>query len=455
MKKSIAPEKGLSYLERSNFGKSLRKKTSRASHSQWKPPSNRNDPIDILIKSNEGRLEDLIPVRFGKMAKSPFAFLRGSASIMASDLSKTPASGLQTQSCGDCHLVNFGAYATPERNIVFDMNDFDETHIAPWEWDLKRLAVSFIVAGREKNYSDKINKRAVLAVVRSYLENMRNFSSMKILDVWYSKVDENKILKTFSQDKEYIKNFIKSRREFRKNSDYNNLSKLIERKHGEFRIKDQKPVIYHSDDIDHTKDKMSKFFSLYKDSLPEEKKYLFNKFKFTDVAYKVAGVGSVGTRCYIALFTGEDKTPLLLQVKEARQSVLAPFTQKSKYTNNGERIVTGQRLMQAASDIFLGWTKTDDEKHFYVRQLRDLKIETKLETQSAEVFIMYAELCGKVLAKSHSKAGDVAEISGYLGKSEEFDNAIADFAFKYAKQNEDDFESFKKAIKDKRIEVSW
>lgn len=449
----VKKDKGLSFIDRSDLGRSIRKRISRASHSKWELPSDRPDPVEILIKSNEGRLEDLIPVRFGKMEKSPFAFLRGSASIMASDLSFTPSTGIQTQSCGDCHLVNFGAYATPERNIVFDMNDLDETHFAPWEWDLKRLSVSFIVAGRDKAYSDKINKRAVLTLVRSYLDNMRKFSSMTILNVWYNKIEEDKILKTFSKDKRYIKNFIKSRLEFRKNSDYNNLSKLIERKNGEFKIRNQKPEVYHSNEIDHTHDKMENFFSLYKDSLPEEKKYLFNKFKFTDVAYKVAGVGSVGTRCYIALFTGEDKTPLLLQVKEARESVLEPFTQKSKYTNNGERIVSGQRLMQAASDIFLGWTKTDDGKHFYVRQLRDLKIETNLETQSPKVLIMYAALCGKVLAKSHSKAGDVAAISGYLGKSEEFDNAIAEFAFKYAKQNEDDFKSFKKAIKDKRIAV--
>ena len=441
--------------ERVAFGKSLREKAPRTSHAVWNAPAARPDPVDILIRSSEGRQENLIPIRYGRMLQSPFSFFRGAAAIMASDLSVTASTGLYVQACGDCHLLNFGSYGTPERNVVFDINDFDETLPAPWEWDIKRLTASFVIASGNNKFTETHAWNCARECVLSYQERMEQYASKDPLSIWYNYISAEDILR-LSKDEEvskrYRKRIEKASGKIGHDADF---PKLAEMKDGKAVIKDNPPLIYHFDDLDLQSDRTiyDKAFELYFMSLSAEKRTLLRNYHFQDFAAKVVGVGSVGTRCGISLRMSPDNDPLFLQVKEARTSVMEPYAGKSVYNNNGERVVNGQKLMQAATDIFLGWTKVDKGSHFYIRQLRDMKVKPLVEIFDEETMIGYARLCGWTLARAHARSGDSSVIQGYLGQSTTFADAIADFAIAYSEQNKQDFEALKKAARKSRIEV--
>lgn len=440
----------LSRQEKMLQGKEIRNKVSRAAHAEWNPKSSRPNPVGTLIESSKGRDENLLPIRYGRMLASPFAFYRGAASIMASDLSTTPRTDIIVQACGDCHLVNFGGFATPERTLAFDINDFDETLPAPWEWDVKRLATSFVIASENNGLSAKDAREAALTCASNYRKWMSKFSEMSILDRWYFQIDLDMIIDLMN-DKEWEKQ-IKERVkvEQKKSSPYAAFPKMTEHKGGEVRIKDEPPLIFHPDNAENKKafhKLIHDAFLQYRETLPDDRKVLLDHFEIKDMAMKVVGVGSVGTRCGILLMMSASNEPLFLQVKEARVSVMEPYVGKSKYKNRGQRVVVGQRIMQSASDMFLGWTEGQAGRHFYIRQLRDTKIKPLVETFDADRMTKYALLCGGALARAHAKGGNPAVITGYLGKSDKFDNAIADFAEAYARQNERDYDSLKEAVR--------
>jgi uncharacterized protein (DUF2252 family) len=440
--------------ERMDSGKNRRLITPREAHAQQAPAKDRRDPIQLLIDSEKGRVEKLIPIRYGRMLQSPFAFFRGSAIVMAEDLSNTPCSGIFVQCCGDCHLMNFGGYATPERNQVFDINDFDETLPAPFEWDVKRLAASVIVAGRYKQFSDKDSKKAAFSAVKIYSQKIREFAMMRQLEIWYNRLDEASIIEMFKLDRLFVKR-VKSITEKAKGHTHEFVFPGIsELKEGKRKILDHRPLIYHPPDIEKSIESGYAFFDEYYNSLSDDRKSLLNRYKIEDIALKVVGVGSVGTRCLIGLFTVNDEDAIILQFKEGNQSVLEKYAGNSIYENHGERIVNGQRLMQTISDIFLGWTKSQDGTEFYVRQLRDMKASANVENFTPRLLQDYASLCGWALAKSHAKAGRSPEITGYIGKTEVFAKAVADFAVHYANQTEKDFALLQLAEKNKRIVVS-
>ena len=382
--------------ERVAIGKALRQQIPREDHAHWQPRGDRRDPIAVLEESNHDRLPELIPIRYGRMLRSPFTFLRGSAALMAYDLATTPSIGVQVQACGDCHLLNFGLFATPERNLVFDLNDFDETHPAPWEWDLKRLVTSVVVAGRENDLDDAASAAAVRDCVRSYRQHLREYSHMSPLEVWYSRLDMESII-AMAPDAEGLED--------------------------------------------------------YRQTLSDERRVLFDRYRFEDAAVKVVGIGSVGTRCLIGLFFSEDNHPLILQVKEVRRSVLEPYTEASHYDNQGQRVVMGQRLTQSSSDIFLGWVRGRRGRDFYVRQLRDMKMSFPLERVAAVQLSRYSEYCGWTLARAHAKSGDGARISGYLGKGDKFDRALGQFALAYADQTVRDHAALVDAVNTGRVEA--
>lgn len=432
-------------------GKALRESAPRTSHGVWKRPAGRRDPIDVLKESNRNRLPELVPVRYGRMLPSAFTFLRGSAGLMASDLASTPTTGIRVQACGDCHLLNFGLFATPERNIVFDINDFDETLPAPWEWDVKRLAVSFMVAARANDLTKQEAKAAAVACVRAYRDRMHECSEMSPLEVWYDHLDVQTIIdmapnarirkireKILAQAKERIGEYL-----------YPKISGEVG---GRRRLIDQPPVLFHvsAKGFERT---VREALATYRASLPDERRVLFQRYRLEDIAIKAVGIGSVGTRCFVGLFFSAENHTLLLQFKEACPSVLERYAGKSVYENHGQRVVTGQRLMQSASDIFLGWTRGRAGRHFYVRQLRDMKMSAPVEGASAEQHLLYADLCGRTLARAHAKSGDAALISGYLGKSDAFDQAVGDFAVAYADQNERDHAALVAAVKAERIKA--
>ncbi|HEY4937338.1 MAG TPA: DUF2252 domain-containing protein [Puia sp.] len=437
--------------ERMESGKSQRLKTPREAHATMAPAAGRADPIQLLIDSEVGRVQKLLPIRYGRMLLSPFAFLRGSAIVMAEDLSHTPSSDIYVQCCGDCHLMNFGGYATPERNQVFDINDFDETLPAPFEWDVKRLAASIIVAGRYKGYPDKENKKAAYSAVRTYSDKMRQFASMRQLEIWYNRLDEATVIQMFKSDDvlvEKIKSFTKKARHHTHEFVFPRISEM---KNGRRKILDDPPLIYHPADSDLLIKSANGFFEDYYHSLTDDRKSLLNRYRFEDAALKVVGVGSVGTRCLIGLFNVSEEDAIILQFKEGNQSVLEKYAGESAYKNHGERVVNGQRLMQTVSDIFLGWTKGRDGTDFYVRQLRDMKASANIENFTPKILKEYASICGWALAKSHAKAGRSPEITGYIGKTDDFADAVSEFAVQYADQTEKDFELLKTAEKDKRI----
>jgi len=437
-------------------GKALRDSCPRASHADWKPPADRVDPIEILETSNKGRLPDLIPVRYGQMIPSPFVFYRGAAAIMAADLAHTPATGIRVQCCGDAHLMNFGVFATPERREIFDINDFDETLPAPWEWDIKRLATSFLIASRSNGFSEAEAHKTALGCVRSYRERMIEFGQMRTLDVLYARLDLRDTILGSIKDDEAQKR-LKHRVQKAETSDVleSDFPKLVTLEKGEPTIRDNPPLIYHLREQagPEFEAKVADAFARYRESLPEERRVLVDRYQIKDFAIKVVGVGSVGTFCAVMLMMADVDDPLFLQVKEAGSSVLEPYAGKSVYENHGQRVATGLRLMQSASDLFLGWTKGREGRHFYVRQLHDMKIKMLVELFTPKVMLQYAEYCGWALARAHARSGHPALIAGYMGKGDEFDEALANFAISYTQQNERDFEALVQAVRKGRIEV--
>jgi uncharacterized protein (DUF2252 family) len=444
-----------SRAEQYAMGRSLRAKCSRSAHAAWKAPDDRPGTVSLLEESSKGRIPDLIPVRYGRMLRSPFTFYRGAALNMAADLAVTPTTGLRVQACGDCHLLNFGAFATPERRMVFDINDFDETLPAPWEWDVKRLATSFVLACRNNHFRDDVARDAALACVRSYRQHMAEFSQMRILEVWYARIDLEEIVPLI-QDRETRKRSLKRLARASEQSVHEHDDpKLAEVVGASAAIKDNPPLIYHLPGEGHeqfTKQVLTAF-ARYRDSLQEDRRLLLDRFELKDIAVKVVGVGSVGTWCGVILLLASEKDPLFLQVKEARTSVFEPYAGKSVFKNRGQRVVNGCRLMQSASDLFLGWTELGGGTHYHVRRLKDMKIKPMVEVFNPGVMMQYAEVCGWALSRAHARSGEPARISGYLGKSDAFDEAIADFSVAYADQTERDHEVFVKAVQAGELEV--
>ena len=448
--------------ERLAAGKALRSECLRSSQAEWNPPEDRADPIDLLIASSQGRVEDLLPIRYGRMAANPFAFFRGAAAIMAYDLAHTPATGLHLQICGDCHLLNFGGFATPERRLVFDINDFDETSIAPWEWDVKRLTASFVIAGRANGFSKSDCRKTALSAARSYRQAISDYAAMPVLDAWYDYLDLNEIIASI-EDKAnksfYSKKLAKATDQSEKEKEF---AKLAYAAGSPPHIIDQPPLIFHY----HEESQQESFrvqaeeaIAGYRASLAPERRVLLDRYELVDVAAKVVGVGSVGTFCGIALFISGNGDSLFLQFKQANQSVLEPYAGASPYAHSGERVVVGQRLMQAASDLFLGWYtgaagSRNAGKHFFVRQLRDVKIKPVIELMKPANLNNYAGLCGRALARAHARSGDTAVLAGYMGTGASFESALADFSVAYADQNNRDHAALMDAIRSGRIEAN-
>ena len=442
--------------ELTEVGKRLRETVARASHGVWKKPAGRADPIEALQESDAERLPELVPVRYGRMLVSPFTFFRGAAGIMAADLAAMPTTGLRVQACGDCHLLNFGGFATPERNIIFDINDFDETLPAPWEWDVKRLAASFVLAARSIGLSDNDGCAAVVAATCSYRKRLAEYARMSPLEVWYESIDTEDFLSLVTDPalRKQIKRRIAnaSKRSSGSELDYPKLAGMVS---GQLHIRDAAPLIFHPE-VAREPDFMARLAAImatYREALPDERRALLDRYRLVDAAIKVVGIGSVGRRCWIGLFMSADNDPLFLQFKEARASVLEPYAGRSVYPHHGQRVVIGQRLMQPASDVFLAWLNGENGRQLYARQLRDAKVKPMVETFDAEALLVYAELCGWALARSHAKAGDTWSISGYLGKSDAFDTAMERFALAYADQAEADHAALKRAVRAGKVEV--
>jgi uncharacterized protein (DUF2252 family) len=447
--------KQFNFLDRVSMmlkGKALRDTIPLQDHRIVPPRPKRFSSIAVLERSNEDRLDDLIPIRYSRMLVSPFSFLRGSAALMADDLSRTPRSGIYVQACGDCHLLNFGAYATPERKLVFDINDFDETLPAPWEWDVKRLATSFVVAAEDSRLSKVSAQRIAKKCVESYRENMRAYSKQSPLEVWYGHLDLAKFAKEAPNKTTKLHRESLIKKAEKQVAEYL-FPKITTEINGDKRLIDNPPLIYHLDD--QWMDKMARpAVESYRTSLSHDRKVLLDRYQLKDIVVKVVGIGSVGTRCFVALFMTPNGDPLLLQIKEARNSVLEPYAGKSEYQQHGERVVVGQRLTQSSSDVFLGWVRGPKGKDFYVRQLRDMKVSFSVQDITPTRLRRYAVFCGQALARSHAKSGNAALISGYLGKTDVFDEAVSMFAIEYAEQNKRDYEELMQAAKTGKIVVA-
>jgi uncharacterized protein (DUF2252 family) len=447
-----------SVQERKAAGKALREKVPHDRHAEFRLHPKRPDPVSILLQQAKTRLPMLVPIRHARMLASPFAFLRGSAAVMAADLAPTPRTGLTVQACGDMHVANFGVFASAERNLVFGINDFDETLRAPWEWDLKRLAASAVVCGRFLGADRVICEESARAVVQSYRTRMREYAEMNYLDVWYARIDERNVLDASPSPmaRKRRKQIIAKAK---KRGHQQVLEKMAEVVGNQQRIIEIRPFIVretHTEAGRPIAEGLGMFLDIYFRSLPEDRKILLSRYRIVDVARKVVGVGSVGTRCWVILMRGKDTDdPLFLQVKGAEASVLAPYAGASDYANHGQRVVVGQRTIQGAPDIFLGWGEMGGH-HFYVRQLRDMKGGVDLEPGTAppETLLDYCGLCGWALAIAHAKSGDPAAIAGYLGKSDAMDDAVARFAAAYADQTDRDYDALAKAAKEKRIAVA-
>ena len=443
---------------RMGAGKALRARVPHEVHARFKPRRDRKDPVEILEAQAKTRLPFLIPIRYTRMLASPFAFLRGSAAVMAADLADTPVTGINVQACGDMHVANLGVFASAERNLIFGINDFDETLPGPWEWDLKRLAASAVVATRFLGGDRALGQESAHAIARSYRKRMREYADMRFLDVWYSRIDERGILDVLPPSARKGAEKIIAKAKTRGHVQV--LEKMTDLVDDRQRIVETAPLIVretHTMDGKPIADTVSRVWEQYVASVPDDRKPLLSRYKIVDVARKVVGVGSVGTRCWIILLTGNgDDDPLFLQYKEAQSSVLAPYVANArKYECEGQRVVVGQRIIQGAPDIFLGWGKIGPT-HFYIRQLRDMKGGVEFEPGATKVGNMpaYAKLCGWALAMAHAKSGDAAAIAGYIGKSDSMDEAIAEFAEEYADQTERDHEALAKAAKKGRITVA-
>src|SRR5262245_10409381 len=439
--------------ERLAQGKQLRQSAHRPAHRLWKRADDRPDPVAMLIESNRGRLESLVPIRYARMLTSPFAFFRGSAMAMAFDLASTPVSGPRVQLCGDCHLGNFGGFATPERRLVFDMVDFDETIPGPWEWDIKRLGTSFHLAGRDIGLSEADCEEAVLTVGQAYRERLLEFAQMKTMDVFYASIDANAFIAQ-ARDDRTRKQREQTVAKARKRTSEHFFAKSVRLLDDRWRIADDPPFLFHPPQSDPFEADFREAFEAYRTLLPDHLRFLLQRFDVVDVAMKVAGVGSVGTRCGIILLMAGDEDPLILQIKEAGRSALEPFVGKSRYENMGQRVVSGQRLLQSASDTFLGWGAESGGGHYYIRQLRDMKKGPEIEAFWAERLIDAADVCGWTLARAHARSGDAALISGYLGKSDAFELALAAFSRAYADQSEQDYQVMRAAVKSGKLAVN-
>jgi uncharacterized protein (DUF2252 family) len=455
---SLAPgmaQAAASYQERHERGRAARSVAPRGSHAGWAPAPDRPDPIDLLEAEAKDRISELMPIRYARMMASPFTFMRGSAIVMANDLASTPKTGIQAQLCGDAHLMNFGLYASPERALLFDVNDFDETLPGPWEWDIKRLAASFVVAGRENGFDASDCRRAAQASVASYRQRMAEFSEMGELEVWYSRVGADEVRSLLSDTrarKKTAKRISKTTRKARGRDSLQALSKLTGVVDGRRRIIDDPPLLVRIPEGDELRGRIYAILESYKRTLQEDRRHLLERYRFVDVARKVVGLGSVGTRAYVVLLEGRDQDdPLFLQVKEAGPSVLEGHLPSSPHEHHGQRVVAGQRLMQAASDIFLGWFRGKEGRDSYWRQLKDMKGEANVEEMSPKELVIYADLCGWALARAHARSGDRVQIAAYLGKSDRFDRAVADFAMSYADQTERDYAALCAAVKSGRL----
>jgi uncharacterized protein (DUF2252 family) len=446
------------------LGKERRRAAPRSSHAEWAPPPGRPDPVSVLEEQARTRVPDLIPIRYGRMAASPFAYFRGAAAPMAWDLAQTPTSGIRVQACGDAHLLNFGMYAAPDRRLIFDVNDFDETLPAPFEWDVKRLAASLAVAARERGFSDRDAHTAARLTVRSYRTEMANYAAMRFLEVWYSRIDIDEVSRLFDtvQSKAAVRRRHRDIAKALRRTSLNAFLKMCVLADGEYRIRPAHPVIvrFPIERYPGVLEELRAAVAEYLQTLDADRQEVLRRYYFGDFARKVVGVGSVGTEAFIMLLIGDRADePLFLQVKEAQESVLAPFAGPSEYDHQGLRVVAGQRLMQAASDPFLGWTSglrqgSGPVKHYYVRQLRDMKGSMSVPLMDPMQLDYYGRLCGWALARGHARTGRATMISGYLGTNEAFDHAIADFAIAYADQNEQDYRRLLEAVSAGRVQAT-
>jgi hypothetical protein len=440
--------------ERYAAGKALRNGCPRESHAAWKPPAGRRDAVEMVLSAEKGRLPELLPLRHGRMVQSPFTFYRGSALAMAADLAATPASGVRVQCCGDAHLSNFGGFATPERRIVFSINDLDETLPAPWEWDVKRLAASFVAACRDNGFKDSVAKAAVATCVRTYRENMAILGEMRTLELWYQAMEPEHMLAGVKDEKFRLRALKRIEKERAKSAAEEIFPKLVDHKGDLPFIKDQLPTIFHAEGHPpgEIQDVVRKAMAGYRETLPSAYRALLDRYELRDAAIKVVGIGSVGTSCWVLLFMAGAGDPLFLQVKEARASVLEPFAGKTEFPNHGQRVVDGYRRMQPASDMFLGWTRGKN-RDFFVRQLRDVKISARVETFGLPEMDLYASWCGRALALAHARSGMASQIAGYMGRSDVFDGAIVAFSMAYAGQNEKDHAALERAVRKGRVKA--
>jgi uncharacterized protein (DUF2252 family) len=449
-------------------GRELRRQVPRTSHREWETPSDRPDPVDLLEEQAKTRVADLIPIRYGRMVASPFAYFRGAAAPMAWDLAHMPSSGIRVQACGDAHLLNFGMFASPDRRLVFDVNDFDETLPAPFEWDVKRLAASMAVAARDNGLTDREAHTAAHSAARSYHQEMASYAAMRFLEVWYSRIDVSEVSSLFDavQSKKAVRRRRKDIQKAERRTSLKAFLKMCDEVEGQYRIRPAHPVIVRFPIERHPEilEELKHAIGQYENTLRKDQREVLQRFYFGDFARKVVGVGSVGTEAFILLLLGDRADePLFLQLKEAQESVLAPFAGPSSYQHQGERVVRGQRLTQAATDPFLGWTSGIGTsgtgarklqragKQYYVRQLRDMKGSMTVPLMDAQQLNYYGKLCGWALARAHARTGRAAMISGYMGSNGDFEQAIGDFAVTYADQNERDYERLLRAVSDAEI----
>ena len=448
-------ERGRTWAERYASGKALRARCPRESHAGWKAPAKRRDAVELVLAAEKGRLPELLPLRHGRMVRSAFTFYRGAALTMAADLASTPSSGVRVQCCGDAHLCNFGGFATPERKVIFSINDLDETLPAPWEWDVKRLAASFVVASRDNGLKGATAREVALTCVRTYRESMAEFSRMKTLELWYQALGADELVARI-KNREFRERALKRLQKEREKSVAEDIfPKLVEHKGEMPVIKDQLPTIFH--DVDSPPGEIHKAvldaLAGYRDTLQPAYQSVLDRFELRDAAIKVVGIGSVGTSCWVFLLTAGEGDPLFLQVKEARASVLEPYAGATVFPNHGQRVVHGYRLMQPASDMFLGWSRGPRGRHFFIRQLRDIKISVRVESFGRAEMDLYATWCGRALALSHARSGSSATLSGYMGKSDVFDRAIAAFGTAYADQNEKDHDALERAVRKGKVKA--
>ncbi len=448
---AVVPHQPATRAEQYAAGKALRATCPREAHADWKAPANRRDAVELVLSAEKGRMQDLLPLRHGRMVRSAFTFYRGAALTMAADLATTPSTGLRVQCCGDAHLCNFGGFATPERRVIFSINDLDETLPAPWEWDVKRLAASFVVACRDRGLDAGTARDVTTTCVRMYRESMSEFSQLKSLELWYRALSAEELLATLPT-KLRKRVLARIEKEKAKSRGEEMFPKLVEHKGDKPIIKDQLPTIFHFKG--HTPGEVHQAvhdaFAGYRGTLPSAYQSLLDRYQLRDAAIKVVGVGSVGTACWVLLFTAGEGDPLFLQIKEARASVLERYAGASVFPNRGQRVVDGYRRMQPASDMFLGWAE-GPKRHFFVRQLRDMKLSAMVENFGSSEMNIYAWWCGRALALSHARSGNSAMISGYLGKSDAFDRAIAAFSKAYADQNDKDHTALDHAVRSGKL----